>query len=379
MGSFRLLLAIAVVVAHSSPLFGLSFTGGVVAVQAFYIVSGFYISLILNEKYRPGAEGTMLFYSNRFLRIYPIYWTVLIASIALSFLERIYPVDVHTINTLGNLATHFKDLGWDAKLYFIVTNITLVGMDWGYFLRFDGSHLHTTLHYHLHQPQAYQMAFVPQAWTLGLEVIVYVVAPFIFRRSVTVLLGIVALSTALRAYAFTTGLGGDPWIYRFLPFEIALFVLGCVAYRAYKSLAIVRSRYVGWGALALVLAMTFAYPYLSVAPAIIPGFSAGQLLYLAVVFLTIPALFHLTKSSRVDRWIGELSYPVYLTQMMVIPLCNGDFGPGNTYAVIGTLAVSILIVLLIDRPLDRFRQKRVRSAGRDARESHLGNSATQPG
>lgn len=377
MGSFRLLLAIAVVVAHSSPLFGLKFTGGVVAVQAFYIVSGFYISLILSEKYKPGLVGTKLFYSNRFLRIYPIYWTILVASIALSFLERSHP-NVHTIGTLGNFTNLFDDLGFGSKLYFLITNISLIGMDWGYFLRFDGPHIEATASFYSFHPRAFELAFVPQAWTLGIEIAVYLIAPFIFRRKLAVLVAIAAASTAARSYAFSKGITGDPWIYRFFPFELGLFILGSIAYRAYKEVSFLRYRFVGWLCLAIVLALTFYYPNLSTAPSVISGFYAGQLLYLLAVFISIPAIFHLSKSNKVDRWIGELSYPVYLSQMMVIPLCNGDFGPGNIYPVIGSVAISALVVLVIDRPIEKFRQARVKKAGSETKETQVGLRRAQP-
>ena len=51
MGLIRTLLAISVVLAHSSPIFGIKLVGGQVAVQAFYMISGFYMTLVLNEKY----------------------------------------------------------------------------------------------------------------------------------------------------------------------------------------------------------------------------------------------------------------------------------------------------------------------------------------
>ena len=81
MGILRLLLAISVVLAHSSPLFGITSVGGALAVQAFYIISGFYMSLILNEKYTGGNNSYYLFISNRLLRLYPIYWVVLVSQI----------------------------------------------------------------------------------------------------------------------------------------------------------------------------------------------------------------------------------------------------------------------------------------------------------
>ena len=51
------------------------------AVQVFFIISGFYISLILNEKYIDGNGGYFLYLSNRFLRIFPLYWLLMLLYI----------------------------------------------------------------------------------------------------------------------------------------------------------------------------------------------------------------------------------------------------------------------------------------------------------
>lgn len=364
MGLFRLLLAISVVVAHSSPLFGLRLTGGMIAVQAFYMVSGFYMSLILNEKYGPGVAGTRLFYSNRLLRIFPTYWAVLLAAVAVSLLELVVP-RAHTIGALAHFESDFKALGLDEKLFLVVTNVSLFGMDWGNFLRVDAGHLQWASHAFAYHPAAFEFDFVPQAWTLGVELAVYLIAPFVFRRRLGVLFAFAVLSCAARAYAFRLGLKDDPWGYRFFPFEFALFVAGAMAYRAYQALALFRHRLVGWSCLVLAVGLVLAYPALPTGPSILPGFRSGQLLFLAAVFICIPALFHLTKSSQGDRWLGELSYPVYLTHLIVIPLCNGSFGPGNIYPVLGALLVSLVVVLAIERPLDRYRQGRVRSRSKN--------------
>ena len=77
MGILRILLAISVVLSHSSSIFRVSFVGGPLAVQAFFIISGFYMSLILNEKYIGVNNSYKLFISNRFLRLYPMYWVIL--------------------------------------------------------------------------------------------------------------------------------------------------------------------------------------------------------------------------------------------------------------------------------------------------------------
>ena len=73
MGSIRLLLARAVVFSHATAC-GISMVPGHVAVQAFFIVSGFYMSLILNEKHK--NRSALVFDSNRFLRFFPTHVVV---------------------------------------------------------------------------------------------------------------------------------------------------------------------------------------------------------------------------------------------------------------------------------------------------------------
>ena len=109
MGLIRFLLASMVVLFHTSSIFGYHPMTGNVAVQCFYIISGFYMTLILNEKYT-GRKSNTLFYTNRALKIYPIYFTVLIMLIVwsvfvfkkgypgtLSFYSSYWPLPVSTL------------------------------------------------------------------------------------------------------------------------------------------------------------------------------------------------------------------------------------------------------------------------------------------
>ena len=82
MGILRFLLAACVVAGHSTPIMGLPLLEAGMAVKAFFMISGFYMTLILSGKYRVrNAEGYWLFISNRFLRIYPSYLVVLGVSL----------------------------------------------------------------------------------------------------------------------------------------------------------------------------------------------------------------------------------------------------------------------------------------------------------
>src|SRR5262245_14387299 len=62
MGLVRVALAMAVLLGHL-PVASFKFMGGGLAVQSFFIVSGFYMALVLSGKYRDVG----LFYSNRLL------------------------------------------------------------------------------------------------------------------------------------------------------------------------------------------------------------------------------------------------------------------------------------------------------------------------
>src|SRR4051812_18616989 len=83
MGLFRLLLALSVVMGHAGPILGMSLFSAPVAVGTFFVLSGFYMSLVMNEKYSGLEHGVRVFYINRFLRLYPSYLVVLVATVAL--------------------------------------------------------------------------------------------------------------------------------------------------------------------------------------------------------------------------------------------------------------------------------------------------------
>ena len=84
MGAIRFLLALVVVGAHVGKIPFHVPLGGLLAVQAFYIISGFLIALVWDGKYKSQQNGLFLFYTNRAARIYLIYWAVLAISVAVA-------------------------------------------------------------------------------------------------------------------------------------------------------------------------------------------------------------------------------------------------------------------------------------------------------
>src|SRR5947209_991086 len=77
MGLLRLMLACSVVLSHSGA--GVVFTGPDKAVQTFYIISGFYIAMVLDKT--EAYKSASLFYSNRFLRLWPSYIFIALSTL----------------------------------------------------------------------------------------------------------------------------------------------------------------------------------------------------------------------------------------------------------------------------------------------------------
>src|SRR5437660_1584735 len=152
MGLLRLFLAISVAIQHSGKAWGI---GGGRAVEIFFIISGFYMGLILNSgKY----QHYKTYLINRFLRIFPLYW----------------------VNLL----------------------------------------------------------LIPQAWSLGLELTFYFLAPFLLWRkpknALYLLLTFISLSIFCKVILLISGHPYDPWCYRFFPSILYLFLLGTITYQYYS-------------------------------------------------------------------------------------------------------------------------------------------------
>ncbi|MDR2601476.1 MAG: acyltransferase [Spirochaetaceae bacterium] len=237
MGLLRCILAITVVAAHSGPIFGYRFVGGVVAVQSFYIISGFYMSLILNEKYT-GKGAYKLFITNRLLRLYPIYWAVAGLTVILSLVTAI-DSGGGDFGCFEIYRIHSKEMKLSTIIFLIFSNIFIYFQDIIMFLRVDWSTglLEFTKYYGDTKQPLYQFLIVPQAWTLGVELMFYAIAPFIVRKNKKFIFTLIFFSIVLRSVLmFGFGLKDDPWNYRFFPTEIVFFLFGNISYRIYNYL-----------------------------------------------------------------------------------------------------------------------------------------------
>lgn len=156
MGLIRLYLAIAVVIAHNGiETLGIS---GYYSVNVFFAISGFYMGLVLNEKY---TSGIWEFYIARYLRIWPPFFVVFFIVSILSPTKIAYPLMVDAVESVAQSTLILVQGLWWLKVNSL-GNLVIVSdvMD-------------NTL--------ALSTRF-PHMWSVGIELIFYASAPF-FSRS----------------------------------------------------------------------------------------------------------------------------------------------------------------------------------------------------
>jgi peptidoglycan/LPS O-acetylase OafA/YrhL len=369
MGTIRLLLAVAVLlIMHSTPILGIPMIGGAGAVQGFYVISGFYMALVLNEKYPVGARGYREFLTQRFLRLMPAYWVCLIAMIVMGVTGwgTVLPkVAGHSPYEFWK--THVGMLPGYQIVYLVISQIFLLGQDWLLFMGvMPGRGLIYTASGIAGQLKgvepAYQFLFVGPAWSLGVELSFYLLAPFIVRRRWWIIGVVIFMSACARLAAWRIThipISSDPWVYRFFPSELGTFLLGSVGYHFYAHAKRMRwdLHRLGWIAWITMLIAIFAVPCI---PKRIPG---RPFIFFSMMAVCVPFIFSLTKNWKVDRWIGELSYPVYIVHFVigaVIAKIHNSYDLENVKGwqlLPATIPVAILIRLLVEEPVDRWRQR----------------------
>lgn len=361
MGTLRLLLALSVVAAHSNPILGSRLLGGVGAVQTFYMISGFYMALVLSTKYKlPGSYW--FFIKQRARRLYPLYWLVL--GLYVAYFRYLAITRGVEYGTLGLWQTHGKAMDLAASLFLAFSQITIIGQDLCIFLRLNGTPESLTFSAFMNQGglPAYQFMYVPPAWTVALEIMFYCCAPFLNRLRTQTLLIVMACSVALRLALHFAGYGTDPWTYRFFPNELVFFVAGMIAYRAYNSHKAVwgeHKRAIFSGFTLLCAAMVgIGFTKVATSESISPVLI---LFYIAALTL-LPGLFAVSKSNKIDKVLGELSYPIYLSHLLTLMALRKYLGhtPPFLNGAAGALACVIVAVILyvgFERYIERWRAR----------------------
>ncbi len=337
MGIFRMLLALAVLLAHVRESIGESifnreslhlhiWSGH--AVFAFFIISGFYMSLVLDSRYLKLTHGIRSFYKNRSLRLYPVQILLLIAY-ALVFYYWNKPSFIIFNNGLS-----IKE-----NMLAVLANATLIGTDI------------------LAMQNRWELVLGP-VWSLSIEIYFYILAPFIVGLRNRHLAAFLLIMLVFRLSLSWAGVTTLPWRYFYFPSVLCFFLIGCFSYRLYKhfqNLDTNTLRLLGSLGLTLLIGSV-------ITPLLWENNGEHDSLlswcFYAIVALCTPLAFHLTRRSIIDRIIGQMAYPVYLSHMLVIHivLLNNNIGydPG-VVVLFTTLTLSYGVYLLIDKNIDKLK------------------------
>ncbi len=173
MGLLRFLLAVSVVLSHSGGFFYYNMVGPEVAVLTFFMISGFLMQLILTSKYDPVSEKS-LFWSNRFLRIYPLYLVAIVFALSLNLI--FLSIGSDYFDLLVQRAPYLDAGDW---ALLIGTQVSIVGQEIFLFMAQGDSGL--VLSATGIDSRVWQLVILPPAWSLSIELMFYIAVPYLAR------------------------------------------------------------------------------------------------------------------------------------------------------------------------------------------------------
>lgn len=356
MGLLRFLLAIVVVLFHYGATAGFLMDSHT-AVKAFFMISGFYMALILDQKYGRSPGGLRAFFINRLLRLYPLYAIVLVLTVTWYLLRLVMIGDRTPVPEIIAMR-EFLNAWQIAGIW--ASNLSLIGLDfictWDWSAETGLTFLKSTDGVgEVKSVNLGATIWVIQAWSISMEMLFYLCAPFLARRS-----------TVTLAFVILASLGIDLWIsrglgrttYFFAPAQLYLFATGMMLHRFYVHFRIAERASANFRRAMAVAAALFAtawgLPFLWNEP--------PQLLLLSGFAALIPVLFAISRHSNWDRAIGNLSYPIYLSHLLVGGVLSVVFKRlGVTEALSIPLMVTSCILFaavlhrLVETPIDRIR------------------------
>jgi len=130
-GLLRTILALLVVGSHLG-----AFGGATFAVKGFFIISGFYMALLISTRYHKLPVGD--FYASRLLRLLPLYWVIGLLTVAAALWLVPHGQQFHKlVSPVANMSEF--DLGSlpvPLLAYVALSVSTMFGLDTGQWLGF---------------------------------------------------------------------------------------------------------------------------------------------------------------------------------------------------------------------------------------------------
>jgi peptidoglycan/LPS O-acetylase OafA/YrhL len=342
-GTLRFALSLIVFLGHSGSVglpewarFISTMQLGNVAVMLFFILSGFIVSESYLTFYSKSPNAFLI---NRFLRIAPPYFYALGVSLLVHY--SLYSVDALILldaETFKADPFSVTNVAFNFLMLFALYGLSFIGVPLDY-------------------------TFVRYIWAVRVEVHFYVVFYLycMFWESVPVatkqlVVWFFAILLALSVLAISTN-------YSFLNYFnfTGYFLLGILLYAAVSRASCWSAMFILAFSISFLLSTWHFYTYVSRTPG--AAAIAITVIFALGIFL-IPALYYTplaTKAKLLDRFLGDLSYPVYLNHYAATVLVHSLIGNRGAYSLAAsftlTLALSFLSISLVERRLKIHRNK----------------------
>ncbi|MER9196494.1 acyltransferase [Mesorhizobium sp. M0152] len=261
------------------PWFDLYVANGVWGVQLFFVVSTF--SLCLMQPSHADEQRPLLgFALRRFFRIAPLFYLLVAFTILSNFNPANFPLNVKTI----------------------LSNVTFI--------------------FNLMPGYGYQTSIVLAGWTIGTEMMFYLIFPFVYARTKNVWSATAAMLISLavaKVFSMTVSLfTTDPASYQLYSIfhHLPIFMFGFIAFWTLPLLKDrPNSKQIGVTLLASVPVQFYATAGGSV-PFIEPYHWLGVMFASLVVGLALCPIRLLVNGAT--AWVGEISFSVYLVHSPII-------------------------------------------------------------
>jgi len=353
-GLIRFLLAFSVVVEHTSEIYGFNIINSVVAVRLFYVLSGFYISLVLGQKYK---NNILHFWKNRILKIYPVYLVILFLTVAFSLLAYLLR---GSWGELGYLIASADKINLSTWLTIVTTNLIIIGRNLVMFSGFnpENGELFFRPDF-IYEHPAYTFLLIPQAWAFVIIVNFYILAPVLVKIRTQHLFIFTLILFLIRTGFIKAGFNHVYWTNRFFPTELPFFLMGIISYRFYKMFPkkLYQVRWLPKISTAVSVMALLILNYLK-----FPESLKINVFYISFILL-LPFVFFYSKDSKLDRFMGDLSYPIYLSHILITMIIyptffNAVIGNKNFLSVfvfICSILFSLLINNILMKPAGKYK------------------------
>jgi peptidoglycan/LPS O-acetylase OafA/YrhL len=270
-GSLRLVLAMMVVALHAG-FMPMGLYIGTSAVVVFYMLSGYAMTGLLLKRFH-GPGGTLAFYGERWLRLAPQYYLWLAVSAVFAVgLGFPWAEPVQMPMRVQDWAAHLAILPLGLFVYL---------------------------------PMLVQKWLMPQAGSLGIETMLYLVFPFMLRYRL-VFWTMAALSFGVLAAAFVAAISPVAYGYYSFPGTLAYFLLGHALFMGQR-----------WKIVTALLAFAAIFIASAISGQLSAGFNTEILLGVVAGFAAM-SLLAKRPTNTIDQILGDASYGCFLSHYAFI-------------------------------------------------------------